>query len=316
VSSSAAVSLLRRAPTDDAQPDLSELRRLIVAGARGDGCTDALFTGVRYARYPAASSFSKNYVCGPMLIVVVQGRKLARWGAGELAFDPSHYLVTTAEGTFDGRIVDASADRPYLAVSVRLPPEVVAKVLLALSETEEQAPAAPAAAPLPAFVAPLDRAITDNVERLLQAVADPVARAILAPLALEEIVFRLLRSEAAAVVRRAVGQAPDAAQIQRAMIFMRAHLTEPISVEAVARAVAMSPSHFAHRFRAVARVSPMRYLKQLRLEKARQLLIGGGVRAREAAVQVGYESASHFARDFKQSFGAAPAEYVRRFRAP
>jgi AraC-like DNA-binding protein len=32
-------------------------------------------------------------------------------------------------------------------------------------------------------------------------------------------------------------------------------------------------------------------------------------------VQVGYESASHFTRDFKQAFGSAPGEYVRRFRA-
>jgi len=96
---------------------------------------------------------------------------------------------------------------------------------------------------------------------------------------------------------------------------MRARLTQPISVDEVARSVAMSPSHFAHRFRAVARVSPMRYLKQLRLEQARLLLIGSGARARQAVASVGYESASHFARDFKQSFGASPAAYVRRFRS-
>ena len=313
-SAAAAVSPLRRVPIADARPDLGQLTRLIAAGARSEGCTDAFFPGVRYARYFAATRFAKSHVPGPVLIVIAQGRKVARWGAGELAFDPSHYLVITGEGSFEGCVVEASADRPYLAVSVLLPPEVVAKVLLALAGADAEA--APAAETVPAFLAPLDQALTDNVARFLQAVEDPVARPILAPLALEEIVFRLLRSEAAAVVRSAVGQTHDAVQIGRAMTFMRAHLAEPISVEAVARNVAMSPSHFAHRFRAVARVSPMRYLKQLRLERARLLLISNGVRAGQAAASVGYEGASHFARDFKQSFGASPAAYVRRFRGP
>jgi len=75
----------------------------------------------------------------------------------------------------------------------------------------------------------------------------------------------------------------------------------------------MSPSHFAHRFRAVARVSPMRYLKQLRMDQARQMMVACGLRAGEAATRIGYASASHFARDFKAIFGASPAAYVQRW---
>jgi AraC-like DNA-binding protein len=76
----------------------------------------------------------------------------------------------------------------------------------------------------------------------------------------------------------------------------------------------MSGSHFAHRFSTVARVSPMRFLKQLRLEAARELMLGRSVRAGDAATQVGYESTSHFTRDFKQAYGASPGEYVKRVR--
>ena len=49
------------------------------------------------------------------------------------------------------------------------------------------------------------------------------------------------------------------------------------------RHVAMSPSHFAHRFRAVARLSPMRYLREVRLERARELLLQHGARAGEGS---------------------------------
>jgi AraC-like DNA-binding protein len=135
-------------------------------------------------------------------------------------------------------------------------------------------------------------------------------RKILAPLIVEEIVFRLLRSDAAAIVRRAVTHEQDA-HIQAAMRFIRENSTRRLSVKEMARHVAMSPSHFAHRFRAVARVTPMRYLKQVRLQEARRLLLADGLRIAETATRVGYESASHFARDFKSWFGTTPGALVR-----
>jgi AraC-like DNA-binding protein len=95
------------------------------------------------------------------------------------------------------------------------------------------------------------------------------------------------------------------------MRLMRLQAFRPLSVEAIARQVAMSPSHFAHRFRAVARMSPMRFVKEVRLDAARTLLLNDGVRASEAALRVGYESAAHFSRDFKRRFGASPALYAR-----
>jgi AraC-like DNA-binding protein len=51
------------------------------------------------------------------------------------------------------------------------------------------------------------------------------------------------------------------------------------------------------------------------LQDARALLLSDGLRIGEVATRVGYESASHFTRDFKSYFGATPAEYLRRLRS-
>src|SRR5262249_50858534 len=48
--------------------------------------------------------------------------------------------------------------------------------------------------------------------------------------------------------------------------------------------------------------------------QARALLLSDGLRVGEAAARVGYESVSHFVRDFKAYFGASPATYTRRYR--
>jgi len=58
----------------------------------------------------------------------------------------------------------------------------------------------------------------------------------------------------------------------------------------------------------------MRFVKELRLDAARTLLLSDGVRASEVALRVGYESAAHFSRDFKRRFGTSPARYARRAR--
>lgn len=282
--------------------------------ATQEGVTDAPYEGVHFYRASAPVRFRKMPIFGPRVIVAAQGEKLAKVPNGELRYGSKQYLVMTGGAYLEGQVLEASAETPYLAVCITLAPEVVARTLLALAD------AAPAAArsadvppDVPAFVSPLDEEVTGTVVRLLRALDDPLESRVVAPLVLDELVFRLLRTDAAAYVRGAVREGDRS--IQEAMRYMREHAVRSLTVEQVARHVGMSESHFAHRFSAVARVSPMRYLKQLRLEAARQLMLGKRVRAGEAALQVGYESASHFTRDFKQAFGAAPGEYVRRLVA-
>jgi AraC-like DNA-binding protein len=58
----------------------------------------------------------------------------------------------------------------------------------------------------------------------------------------------------------------------------------------------------------------MRFVKELRLDAARTLLLSEGARASDIALRVGYESPAHFARDFKRRFGDPPTRYARRLR--
>lgn len=295
-------------------PALQELLTALEARAHAEGMVEAPYPGVHFYRASGPVRFHKVPIFGPRLIVAAQGRKIASFPAGELVYDANHYLVVTGGTQLEGRVVEASPEKPYLALCITLAPETVARTLLALSDAAPVAVPPHATPGVPAFISPLDGPVASGVVRLLHALEDPLERRVVAPLVLDELVFRLLRSDAAAFVRGAVREGD--ANIQEAMRYMRENPTRALSVEQVARHVGMSGSHFAHRFSAVARVSPMRFLKQLRLDAARELMLGQRVRAGDAAVRVGYESPSHFTRDFKQAFGSAPAEYVRRLREP
>lgn len=300
-------------------PANASLSALFAGLAATEGsCESEEYPGLHFYRVSKPGPFRKLRFHGSRLIVIGQGRKVAHVHGQTLAYDADHYLVMTGQTEVYGQVLEASPEHPYLAMCLELPPELVARNLLALSGAEptESSSAATALAVSAdgafAYVSRLDAPLTDAVTRLIQALEDPLDRRVLAPLAMEELVFRLLRSGAAGIVRSAVQAGDDS--IREAMRYMREHAHAPLSVEQVARHVGMSASHFAHRFSAVARTSPMRFLKQLRLERARELMVNDRLRVGEAALRVGYESTSHFNRDFKAAFGAAPGSYARQLR--
>jgi AraC-like DNA-binding protein len=78
-------------------------------------------------------------------------------------------------------------------------------------------------------------------------------------------------------------------------------------ITTLAREAGMSVPAFHAHFKAVTSLPPLQYLKNIRLHKARSLMVNEGINASGAAVKVGYESASQFGREFKRLFGKSPA---------
>ena len=61
-------------------------------------------------------------------------------------------------------------------------------------------------------------------------------------------------------------------------------------------------------------MSPIQYQKQFRLREARRLLLSTQLEAADAAFQVGYESPSHFSREYARLFGQPPIRDIQRLR--
>jgi AraC-like DNA-binding protein len=283
------------------------LRTAVTTRALEIGVTASPLPDLRFFRSDGPYQWRAGQAIAPMLGVVVQGRKQTRAGARTFVYGPGDYFVLTGEMAFEARVVEATPREPYVSLSLSVPCELVVETALELP------PGDPTCAS-EAWVARLDDRIADTLRRLVEAVDDADERRVLAPLVLRELVFLLLRTDAAGVLRSVAHDSDDRRRVREAMEFIRTHADARLTVERIARHVGMSASHFAHRFRAIARVSPMRYLKTVRLHRARVVLLRDGARPSEVAQEVGYASASHFTRDFKSYFGLPPAEWARRTR--
>ena len=103
----------------------------------------------------------------------------------------------------------------------------------------------------------------------------------------------------------------DRAMAQAALAYMRANLESTVYAKDVAGAVAVSPSHFARRFRAADGRTPMRALADLRAERAEALLRDASMPTLDAGLEAGFQSASAFVRAFRRRTGLPPAVWRR-----
>ncbi|ENI0186962.1 AraC family transcriptional regulator [Escherichia coli] len=76
----------------------------------------------------------------------------------------------------------------------------------------------------------------------------------------------------------------------------------------------MNTPSFHQHFRQLAGMSPLRYQKWLRLNEARRLMLNEHYDVTTAAYAVGYESLSHFSREYSRMFGESPKRDIARLR--
>jgi AraC family transcriptional regulator len=91
-----------------------------------------------------------------------------------------------------------------------------------------------------------------------------------------------------------------------ALELMHGALDRPLTVEEIAREACLSPFHFHRLFVAFTGQTPHRYLRRLRLQRARAMLRRGDTSVVGVAQACGFESPTSFSAAFRREFGASP----------
>ena len=95
---------------------------------------------------------------------------------------------------------------------------------------------------------------------------------------------------------------------------MRDDVRGELSLGEFAQSVNLSVWRLCHIFKSDVGMPPIRFLRQLRMERAKDLLESSFLSVKEIAFQVGLNDESHFVRDFKSTYGYSPALYRSRFK--
>ena len=136
----------------------------------------------------------------------------------------------------------------------------------------------------------------------------------MAPLYRKEIFYRLLVGEQGDYLRQITAMGTQSFQVAKSISWLKANFTHSVRVEALAEIANMGVSTYHHHFRTMAAMTPLQYVKQLRLQEARRLMLSDDLDAASASYKVGYESPSQFSREYSRLYGCPPAKDISSIR--
>ncbi len=246
----------------------------------------------------------------PGICLVVQGAKQVKLGEESYVYDAQHYLITSIHLPTVVQITEAAPDKPYLGLRLTFDQRRVAQLM-----ADSQLP------PPSSQQSSRGMATGENTPELLNAFKRLVDLLdsepdipILAPIIQREIVYRLLIGDQGARLRQLAVAGSQSRQVARAIEWLKENFTQPLRINDLAAQAGMSASTFHHHFRSMTALSPLQYMKQLRLQEARNLMLSQRLDAATAAFQVGYESPSQFSREYRRLFGAPPLRDISTLR--
>ncbi|KQS08326.1 transcriptional regulator [Curtobacterium sp. Leaf183] len=242
--------------------------------------------------------FDRRYV--PSLSVVLRGRKRSIVGDDDQVWGRERFIITPVDLPVVAGVVDTAGEDGFVSAVWRLDPAVVGEVVASMS-----VPAVALAAPVPrlgSWTEPL----ADAFARLLGLLDAPEDIPVLFPLVSREIVLRLLQTSQAPRIMAALdGTGPSV--VAGATALLTGRMEEPWSMDRLARTLRVSESTLFARFKEATGMTPAQYLKKTRLAEARRRMVVHGDTAARAAAAVGFRSASHFSRDYREAYGRPPA---------
>jgi AraC family transcriptional regulator len=100
-------------------------------------------------------------------------------------------------------------------------------------------------------------------------------------------------------------------QLQRVIDYIKANLTQDLSILDLATLTGMSESHFSRSFKRSVGIAPYQYLMQQRVERAKQLLEQRLLAISTIALDCGFANQTHLTKVFRQMTGMTPKAYQK-----
>ena len=244
----------------------ARLVSLIEPLALRDGYSQTGLPGVQVLR--ASCDVARGpHIYEPSLMIIAQGSKLAFLGPRTMEYGAGHYLIQALPVPFECETF-ALPDAPLLGVSVAIDRVLLGELVLAMGLAPGRH--IPAQTPESMTSVVLDDDMRGCVERLLSCLHDPLESRIMGPARVRELLFTALRGPQADVLRALVEQQGQFSRIATSLNHLHAHYAEPLNIETLAGYAHMSASTFHEHFKRCTLLSPVQYLKRLRLLKAQQ----------------------------------------------
>ncbi|MDP5253046.1 MULTISPECIES: AraC family transcriptional regulator [unclassified Vibrio] len=245
------------------------------------------------------------------IIALAAGRKTVFGGGQRFQYSANDYLVVGVPLPLECEAV-CDGEQALMGIAVNF---TRARLMRCVSRLEQLGFCAPAKQKDPLcglHCRAKDGEINEILLRIAKTLNHPLTAQLIGEALVDELLYQVLMHESGAALINLARQEGKASKIARSLDYIHRHYAEPLTVNFLAQEVGMSVSAFHTAFKSVTFLPPLQYLKQVRLNKAKELIQLQGKRVSEAAVLVGYQSSSQFSREFKRQFAHTPGAMAER----
>lgn len=284
-----------------------KIRQIVESRIAEDGMVETGIKGVSLFRVTHSIPCAPA-VYEPTVIVILSGKKEAIFDGEHYIYDNSQYMCCTVTLPVEAGTPEASPEEPLLGVYISLDTKAMTELSIEMeSATSTIKRPKDSSQPPGMTLANWDDNFSDALLRLLQLGENNTDTAILGESRLREFYYAVLKGDAGVSARRAFGIGNE---IAKSIEYLSTNLSKNVTIDELASIVCMSRAVFHRKFKQATRMSPIQFMKSMRLNKA-AMKIAAGMNVNEAAMAVGYVSSSQFSREFKRMYGQSPKQWSR-----
>ncbi len=245
----------------------------------------------------------------PCLCVILQGSKAVGFGNHMYRYTTNEYLLASTHVPADVQIIEASHAKPYMGLTINLRFEDIYDVL---KNTHPDKLKFQKKSDKGLFFDTMSTTLYEPILRLIKLIERPKEDIdFLSPLILKEILYILVNEKSGYFLNKFAMEGTTSNKIVKAIAEIKTHFNEKLNMAALAKRIDMSESHLYQNFKTITSLSPLQFQKKLRLEEAKRMLALRNIDISEIAFLVGYESPSHFSREYSRMFGMPPKAHLK-----
>jgi len=243
------------------------------------------------------------------LVFVLQGKKIGYLSNNRFEYDSKNYLVVPTAMPFECETY-ASKDEPYICILIDIKKEIMQEIISSISKEESKKCED---VQIGVFQDKVTNELEDSIYRLLKMLQSKEESNILGESILREIFYKIAIGQNSHFLHKMFLENKAEAKMIRSLRTIHHEYNEHLDIPRLAKEEDMSVSSFHTHFKKVTSLSPLQYIKKIRLHKAMDLLTRKDMQVNETAYATGYESSSQFSKDFKSYYGYPPKEAKASF---
>ena len=249
------------------------------------------------------------YLYGPSVIIMCKGSKTSYIKNRRIQFDKNSYLIVTGSIPLECEYI-ASRNDPIMGILVEIDLQVLYSVNSAIKRPVNDSHLITERELQIVSPTPRSEAIENVIDRILVYLQNEEKTALFINDSIKELFYYLLKCDQAKSLNALLVDG-NFSRILSALEFIRKNFDQKITIEQLAKMSHMSETSFYRFFKKHTGDSPLQVIKKTRLSYAKTMLEKKQGSVKSVSTSVGYESPSHFSRDFFNLYGCLPGSMLR-----